>query len=124
MQHCACLFNDGVYDIRGRIQSRGFVVAATEDIKYMQRHFVPAFDAEALKEHVNIIMNKNQVKDVLISFLKKFDQHPFNVVVGGQKYQIGEGAPLFTVTFHKDISLSALTTSTSIRRNIWKDCLP
>lgn len=53
-------------------------------------------------------------ENVLISFLRKFDQHPFTVVINGKKYQIGEGEPVFTVTFHKDIPLSALTTSTSI----------
>lgn len=53
-------------------------------------------------------------ENVLISFLSKFDQHPFNVVIGGKKYLIGEGEPVFTVTFHNNIPLSALTTSTSI----------
>lgn len=58
MQHCACLFNNGVYDIRGRIPSSGFFVATTEDMKYMQKHFVPSFDAEELENHLNKIMNK------------------------------------------------------------------
>lgn len=53
-------------------------------------------------------------ENVLIFFLRKFDQHPFQVVMSGKKYQIGEGEPMFTVTFHKEIPLSALTTSTSI----------
>lgn len=53
-------------------------------------------------------------ENVLVSFLRKFDEHPFNVVINGKKYQIGEGEPVFTVTFHKEIPLSALTTSTSI----------
>lgn len=53
-------------------------------------------------------------ENVLVSFLKKFDEHPFNVVINGKKYQIGEGEPMFKVIFHKQVSLSALTTSTSI----------
>ena len=53
-------------------------------------------------------------ENVLVSFLRKFDEHPFNVVINGKKYQIGEGEPVFTVIFHKEIPLSALTTSTSI----------
>ena len=53
-------------------------------------------------------------ENVLVSFLRKFDEHPFNVVINGTKYQIGEGEPVFTVIFHKEIPLSALTTSTSI----------
>lgn len=59
MQHCASLFNDGVYDIRGRIPSGGFFVPTTEEMKYMQKHFVPSFDAEVLEKHLNMIMNKN-----------------------------------------------------------------
>ena len=27
MQHCACAFNRGVYDVRGRISARGFRIA-------------------------------------------------------------------------------------------------
>lgn len=58
MQHCASLFNNGVYDIRGRISGSGFFVATTEDMKYMQKHFVPSFDEEALENHLNMIMDK------------------------------------------------------------------
>lgn len=35
-------------------------------------------------------------------------------MISGKKYQIGKGDPVFTVNFHRDIPLSALTTSTSI----------
>lgn len=52
--------------------------------------------------------------NILVSFLKKFDQYPFRVKIKGQEYLIGQGPPLFTVTFHKEIPLSALTTSTSL----------
>lgn len=70
IQHCACLFNDGVYDIRGRIQSRGFFVATTEDMKYMQKHFVPTFDAEILGNHLNVVMNKKGKEDVVCGKMK------------------------------------------------------
>lgn len=49
-----------------------------------------------------------------VSFLKKFDQHPFRVKLQGQEYLIGEGEPAFTVTLHKELSLSDLMTSTSL----------
>lgn len=62
MQHCACLFNDGVYDIRGRIQSKGFFVATTKDMKYMQKHFVPIFDVEMLESYLNVMMSKKEKK--------------------------------------------------------------
>lgn len=51
---------------------------------------------------------------ILLSFLKKFDQYPFCVVLNGKKHQIGEGQPLFTVVLRKEIPLSALKTSTSL----------
>ncbi|MDO4339991.1 MAG: class I SAM-dependent methyltransferase [Eubacteriales bacterium] len=52
--------------------------------------------------------------NVLVSFLEKFDDYPFAVKIKGQEYLIGSGKPMFTVIFHKDIPLSALTTSTSL----------
>lgn len=58
MQHCACLFDNGIYDIRGRIPSSGFFVATTEDMQYMQKRFVPSFDAEELENYLNVIMSE------------------------------------------------------------------
>ena len=49
-----------------------------------------------------------------LSFLKKFDQHPFRVKLQGQEYLIGEGEPTFTVSLNKELSLSDLMTSTSL----------
>ena len=53
-------------------------------------------------------------ENVLISFLRKFDQHPFIVDYREREYQIGEGIPVFRVKFNQNIPLSELTTSTSI----------
>lgn len=53
-------------------------------------------------------------ENVMISFLKKFDENPFLIKFKGKEYQVGEGTPLFTVVFHKEIPLSALTASTSL----------
>lgn len=53
-------------------------------------------------------------ENVMIPFLKKFDQYPFCVKINGKEYQIGEGKPEFTVTFKKTIPLTSLMTSTSI----------
>ena len=51
---------------------------------------------------------------VMVSFLKQFDAEPFSLKLNGNTYFIGEGEPRFSVTFHKEIPLSALTTSTSL----------
>ena len=53
-------------------------------------------------------------ENVLISFLRKFDQHPFRVKFEGKEYLIGEGEPEFTVNFKENIPMSDLLTSTSI----------
>ncbi len=53
-------------------------------------------------------------ENVLISFLRKFDQHPFRVKFEGKEYLIGEGEPEFTVSFKETIPMSDLLTSTSI----------
>ena len=53
-------------------------------------------------------------EELLISFLKKFDDYPFLVKMNGRKYRIGEGKPIFTVKLHKMIPLTALAASTSI----------
>lgn len=53
-------------------------------------------------------------EDVLVSYLKKFDDYSFLVKMNGNEYRIGEGEPTFAVKFHKMVPLSDLTTSTSI----------
>lgn len=53
-------------------------------------------------------------ENVMISFLRKFDEYPFIVKLKGKEYRIGDGEPAFTVIFHKEIPLTALTTSTSL----------
>lgn len=66
MQHCACLLSKGVYDIRGRIQSRDFFVATLDDMKYMQKHFIPTFDTENLENYLKITMNENNGKEDVV----------------------------------------------------------
>lgn len=53
-------------------------------------------------------------ENLFLSFMKKFDQYPFCLIMNGQKHQIGSGEPMFTVILHKEIPLSALTKSTSL----------
>ena len=54
------------------------------------------------------------VENEFIKFMEKFDAHPFEIVLNGEKYRIGEGEPEFSVTFHKVPSLGELMESTSI----------
>lgn len=53
-------------------------------------------------------------EDSLISFLQKFDQHPFLVKINGKEHLIGEGEPTFTAVIKKMIPVKELMRSTSI----------
>ena len=53
-------------------------------------------------------------KNVMVSFLKKFDQYPFYVKMNDDKYTIGEGMPQFTVSIKEKIPMDSLITSTFI----------
>ena len=55
-----------------------------------------------------------QEKNVLISFLRKLDQHSYCVKIDREEYKIGEGEPEFTVNFKKPIPAYSLMTSTSL----------
>ncbi|WP_330394120.1 cyclopropane-fatty-acyl-phospholipid synthase family protein [Lachnoclostridium sp. An181] len=54
------------------------------------------------------------MENILVTFLKKFTDYPFKVILDGKEYMIGEGNPEFTVHFKKPISKTKLLTSTSL----------
>lgn len=57
---------------------------------------------------------KNMTDNFFISFLQRFDQHPFDVNLHGETYHIGKGTPFFTVKIKEDIKKEDLLTSTSL----------
>ncbi|QAT43907.1 SAM-dependent methyltransferase [Aminipila luticellarii] len=57
-------------------------------------------------------MKKKQ--ELLIDFLKQFDENPFAIVMDEEKYLIGEGEPTFTVRVNKPIEIKELMASTSL----------
>ena len=54
------------------------------------------------------------LEERFLSFLEKFNEHPFCVKTVQKEYKIGEGAPEFTVNMKKPPSMTALMTSTSL----------
>ncbi len=54
------------------------------------------------------------MEDIMITFLRKFDDYPFKVKLNGKEYLIGKGEPEFTVDFKKPIPKTKLLTSTSL----------
>ncbi|GLC77937.1 class I SAM-dependent methyltransferase [Lacrimispora brassicae] len=57
---------------------------------------------------------KTMTDNFLISFLQRFDQHPFDVKIHGKTYHIGQGNPTFIVDLKEDIQGRDLLTSTSL----------
>ena len=57
---------------------------------------------------------KTMTDNFLISFLQRFDQHPFDVKLHGKTYHIGQGNPTFIVDLKEDIQGRDLLTSTSL----------
>ena len=57
---------------------------------------------------------KNMTDNFLISFLQRFDEHPFDVKLHGKTYHIGEGNSTFIVNLKEDIGGRELLTSTSL----------
>ncbi len=49
-----------------------------------------------------------------VKFMSKFDECPFEMEVNGEKYEIGNGSPRFSVVFHHMPAVKDMVTSTSI----------
>lgn len=57
---------------------------------------------------------KTTTDSILISYLQRFDEYPFDVTIHGKTHHIGTGNPEFTVNFKQDIEGKELFTSTSL----------
>ncbi len=53
-------------------------------------------------------------ENVMLSYLKKFNEYPFVVKLKDKEFQIGTGKPFFRVIFHKKIPLTDFMASTSL----------
>lgn len=56
----------------------------------------------------------NLVDHEFIKYMSRFDECPFTLVLHGEKHQIGQGEPAFSVVFHTVPKVRDLLTSTSI----------
>ena len=57
---------------------------------------------------------KTMTDNFIISFLQRFDEHPFDVKIHGKTHHIGNGNPAFVVDLKEDIEGKELLTSTSL----------
>ena len=51
-EHCALFFQNGLYDIRGKISAKQFRIAGERDICFMQKNYIPQFDVKKLEEYL------------------------------------------------------------------------
>ena len=52
--------------------------------------------------------------NLMIRFLKKFDENPFLIKINGKEVLVGEGKPAFVVRFNKSLDIKELRRSTSL----------
>lgn len=52
--------------------------------------------------------------NLMIQFLKKFDENPFLIKINGKEVLVGEGKPAFVVRFNKSLDIKELRRSTSL----------
>lgn len=52
--------------------------------------------------------------NLMIQFLKKFDENPFLIKMNGKEVLVGEGDPAFVVRFNKSLDIKELRRSTSL----------
>lgn len=51
-EHCALYFEDGLYDVRGRISAKDFHAARTREINFMKKNYLPKFDTEKVEQYL------------------------------------------------------------------------
>lgn len=54
------------------------------------------------------------IENEFIKFMQKFDEHPLEMTINGNKHMIGEGNPTFSIKVNKVPSVVDMLTSTSI----------
>ena len=51
-EHCALYFENGLYDVRGRISTINFHVASEREISFMKKNYIPKFDQNRLEQFI------------------------------------------------------------------------
>lgn len=57
-EHCALFFENGLYDIRGRISEKNFHMAKEREINFMKKNYQPKFDTIKLKQYIADILKE------------------------------------------------------------------
>ena len=51
-EHCGLFFENGLYDVSGKISTFHFRDATERDISFMKKNYVPHFDTQALETYL------------------------------------------------------------------------
>ena len=52
-EHCGLFFENGLYDVSGKISNFRFRDATEKDISFMKKNYVPHFDTQALETYLS-----------------------------------------------------------------------
>ena len=56
-EHCGLFFENGIYDVSGKVSSSDFRYATERDISFMKKNYVPHFDTKSLESY----LEKNKI---------------------------------------------------------------
>ena len=51
-EHCGLFFENGLYDVTGKISTVHFRDATEKDISFMKKNYIPHFDTQALETYL------------------------------------------------------------------------
>jgi len=51
-EHCALYFDNGLYDVTGRISAKNYVVAGEKEINFMKKNYLPKFDTHKVLKYL------------------------------------------------------------------------
>lgn len=51
-EHCALYFENGLYDVTGKISVKNFRNAEERDLRFMEKNYVPHFDVKSLEQYL------------------------------------------------------------------------
>lgn len=51
-EHCALYFENGLYDVRGKLSTRNFTIARDRDISFMEKNYIPHFDCKKVEGYL------------------------------------------------------------------------
>lgn len=64
-EHCALYFENGLYDIRGRISAKNFHAAKEAEISFMKKNYQPKFDTKKIENYLALALQAEERQIIL-----------------------------------------------------------